>query len=202
MEEGRTFFGDEAEDAESVRYPFGVGRGFYNKTLGSRTPGFSDTVLDTPHPTSTRFVQHTMPSQVEQSPDIGSLISHLAEKLGESISAQLHSDRDTFTTKAQLQPSEMTQPNVNVVLQSDAREPPIFRGDSSDKFTVHEWQNLMTLYLRKKAIPVHEQSQEILARLMGKAGDMVRIKMRNNSSIDYAANPSLLFDILSNTSVS
>ncbi|KAJ8009659.1 hypothetical protein DPEC_G00093480 [Dallia pectoralis] len=31
---------------------------------------------------------------------------------------------------------------------------------------------------------------------MGKAGDVVRIKLRNNTSIDHAANPHVIFDIL------
>lgn len=81
-------------------------------------------------------------------------------------------------------------------MQSDIKEPPIFRGDSSDKFTVHEWENLKTLYLKKRAIPVHEHSQEVLAKLMGKAGDVVKIKLRNNTFINHAANPHVIFDIL------
>ncbi len=66
----------------------------------------------------------------------------------------------------------MTLSNVKLVMQSDVKEPPIFRGDGLDKLTVQEWENLMSLYLRKRAIPIHKQSQEILDRLMGKAGDV------------------------------
>lgn len=137
-----------------------------------------------------------MSSQVEQNPDLGTLITQLAEKIGESITAKLQSGRSTHNTSTPVQPSEMTLPDVKVVMESDAKEPPIFRGDSSDKFTVHEWENLMTLYLKKRAVPVHEQSQEVLARLMGKAGDVVRIKLRNNKSINHTANPHVVFDIL------
>lgn len=54
----------------------------------------------------------------------------------------------------------------------------------------------MSLYLMKRAVPVSEHSQEILARLMGKAGDMVRIRLRNDKSIDQSANPHIIFDIL------
>ncbi|XP_066524972.1 uncharacterized protein [Hoplias malabaricus] len=71
----------------------------------------------------------------------------------------------------------MTLSNVKLVMQHDAKEPPIFRSDSSDKFTFQEWENLMTLYLRKRSVLVHEHSHEILDRLMGKAGDVVKIKL-------------------------
>lgn len=39
-------------------------------------------------------------------------------------------------------------------------------------------------------------SQEILSKLMGKAGDVVRIKLRNNKSIDHTRYPHMIFDIL------
>lgn len=199
MAEGYTSFvegGGDIAERDSVEDQFGVGRGLFIQPLASRTPGPSVTALHTPQLTSTRYVDRAMPSQFEQNPDLGSLITQLAEKLGESITAKLQSDRNTLNTSTPVQPSEMTLPNVKVVMQSDAKEPPIFRGDSSDKFTVHEWENPMTLYLRKRAIPVHEHSQEVLARLMGRAGDVVKIKLRNNTSINHIVNPHVIFDIL------
>lgn len=199
MAEGYTYFAEgEIDNAEGdyMEDQFGVGRGLFFRPLESRTPGPSVTALHTPRLTSTRYVDRAMPSQAEQNPDLGSLITQLAEKLGESIAAKLISDRCAHNTSTPVQPSEMTLPNVKVVMQSDVREPPIFRGDSSDKFTVHEWENLMTLYLKKQAIPVVEHSQEVLAKLMGKAGDVVRIKLRNDTSINHTANPHVIFDIL------
>lgn len=197
MAEGYTNVGGEGNIAEgdSVQDQFGVGRGLFIQPLESRTPGPSVTALHTPLLTSTRYVDRAMPSQFEQNSDLGSLITQLAEKLGESITAKLQSDRSTYNTSTPVQPSEMTLPNVKVVIESDVKEPPIFRGDSSDKFTVHEWENLMTLYLKKRAIPVHEHSQEVLARLMGRA-DVVRIKLHNNTSIDHIVNPHVISNIL------
>lgn len=197
MAEGRTYsLGSGGDDAERVSFEcqFGVGRGFLNQPSETRTPGPGVTALGTPQLTSTRYVDRAMPSHFNQNPDLGSLITQLAEKLGESITAQLQADRSTNSTSIPL-PTETTLPNVSVVLQSAAKEPPLFRGDGSDKFTVHEWENLMTLYLKRRAIPVHEQSQEILAKLMGKAGDVVRVKLRN-TSIDHATNPHVIFDTL------
>ncbi|KAK0142420.1 hypothetical protein N1851_019864 [Merluccius polli] len=135
-----------------------------------------------------------MPRHFDQNPALGLLITQLAEKLGESITAQLQADRTANSTSTP-QPTETTLPNVSVVLQSAAKEPPLFRGDGSDKFTVGEWENLMTLYLKRRAIPVHEQSQEILAKLMGKAGDVVRVKLRN-TSINHVTHPHVIFDTL------
>lgn len=171
MAEGYTYFaegGVDNSERDSIEDQFGVGRGLFFRPLESRTPGPSVTALHTPQLTATRYVDRAMPCQVEQNPDLGSLITQLAEKLGESITAKLQSDRCTHNTSTPVQPSEMTMPNVKVVMQSDVREPPIFRGDGSDKFTVLEWKSLMTLYLKKRAIPVIEQSQEVLAKLMGK----------------------------------
>ena len=197
MAEGRTYLlGSGGDDAERVplECQFGVGRGFLNQPSETRTPGPGVTALGTPQLTSTRYVDRAMPSHFNQNPDLGSLITQLAEKLGESITAHLQAGRGTNSMSAPL-PTETTLPNVSVVLQSAAKEPPLFRGDGSDKCTVHEWENLMTLYLKRRAIPVHEQSQEILAKLMGKAGDVVRVKLRNTST-NHATNPHVIFDTL------
>lgn len=175
----------------------GRGRGLFRIPSESepRTPGPTSSVLDTPVLTSTRYVDRAMANPVDQNPDLGSLIYEIAEKLGQSITAQLLSDRSMHGSNSE-KPTEMSLSNVKLVMQSDVKEPPIFRGDGSDKLTVEEWENLMSLYLRKRAIPIHEQSQEILDRLMGKAGDVVRIKLRDYTSVDHSKSPQLIFDIL------
>lgn len=197
MAESKTYV-VEGGDSDLVArpYKFGVGRGFLNQTSEPKTPGRGDTTFDTPQLTSTRFLGRPESHQVEQNTDLGSLITQLAEKLGDSIRAQLLSGESPCSAGASNLSSEEVPPNVSFVMHSDAKEPPMFRGDGSDKFTVHEWESLMSLYLRKRAVPVHEHSQEILARLMGKAGDVVRIKLRNDKTIDHVKNPHLVFDIL------
>ncbi|XP_013867258.1 uncharacterized protein LOC106519938 [Austrofundulus limnaeus] len=203
MAEGRTYL-VESEDSEADYVPFqfqsGVGRGLTKQTLGTRTPGRSDTILASPQFTSTRNVDRDIPTQAGQSADLSLLITQLADKIGESITAKLQSDRSTHslnsTTDSVVRTPDMSIPNVSLVMHSDVKEPPIFRGDGSDKFSVREWEKLMSLYLQKRKVPVQEQSQEILAKLMGKAGDVVRIKLRNDSSLDHDAKPSVIFDIL------
>jgi len=71
---------------------------------------------------------------------------------------------------------------AKLVLQSDVKEPPVFRGDGSDKNTVCEWEELMDVYLRKRASPLKEQYAEIMSKLMGKAKDIVRITLRSSPS--------------------
>ena len=77
MAEGFTYFvegeGNNAE-RDSVEDEFGVGRGLFIRPFESRTPGPNVTTLHTPQLTSTRYVDRAMPSQVEQTPDLGSLI--------------------------------------------------------------------------------------------------------------------------------
>lgn len=133
---------------------------------------------------------------------LSTLITELANQIGQSIAAQLQDDKSDIEslpaevhTSAQ-RPSELNLSGVKLVMQSDVKEPPIFRGDSSDKCSVHEWVEMVELYLLKRDIPTHNQSQEILARLMGKAKDVVKVTLRNNPSLDHIQTPGLIFDIL------
>lgn len=81
-------------------------------------------------------------------------------------------------------------------MQSDVKEPPCFRGDGSDKLSVCKWEELMDTYLQKTGIPLAEQYQEILCRLMGKAKDLVRVTLCCNSALNQVENPKVIIDIL------
>jgi hypothetical protein len=85
---------------------------------------------------------------------------------------------------------------MNLVMQSDVREPPCFRGDGSDKYSVHEWEELMDVFLRKRGLPVIEQSQEIMSKLMGSARDIIKITLSSNTSLKPHENPKVIIDIL------
>ena len=61
--------------------------------------------------------------------------------------------------------------HVTVHVKSD-REPQIFRGDGTDRYSVQDWIDLTKAYLRKQKCPVREQAEEIMGRLVGKARDM------------------------------
>lgn len=79
-------------------------------------------------------------------PALSNLITHIAQQVGQTIKDQLRSEsvgRGVSGTQAQSSvgqlPSDPTYLNLTgakLVLQSDVREPPVFRGDGSDKNTV------------------------------------------------------------------
>lgn len=104
-----------------------------------------------------------------------SLITQLAAKLGESIEAQLLNNGTQITHTAD-RPFNMSQSCVKFIMQSDAKESTIFTGDDSDKFIVHEWENLMTFFfLKKQADPVQESrdSSETYGQSRGRSQDKV-----------------------------
>lgn len=190
---------EEDNTVDNSVFQFGVGRGLFRQTLDTRTPGPGVRAIDIPVLTSTPYAENPTAGQhcqIEQNTDLGSLITQLADKIGQSIVDKIQSDGSSQFNNKPPQALDMSLSNVRLVMQPDVKEPPVYRGDGSDKFTVHEWEDLMTLYLKKRAIPLHEHSQEIISRLMGKAGDVVKIKLRNDKSINHIQNPLVIFDIL------
>lgn len=83
-----------------------------------------------------------------------------------------------------------------LVLKSDIKEPVHFRGDGSEKCTVHEWEDIMSAYMRKRGVPLEDQADEVLVRLMGKARDVVRVGICSNPSVDLSHGPGPVFNIL------
>lgn len=85
---------------------------------------------------------------------------------------------------------------LNVVVQSDVKPPPFFRGDHADTCTVHEWEDLMQSYLRRRKCSTADMYDAITSRLMGKARDIVKVSLRSNPDIDPYSHPAAVFDIL------
>ena len=85
---------------------------------------------------------------------------------------------------------------VTLVMKTDVKEPPYFRGDGTDRHTVHDWEEMMSVYLNKRGVPPQEYSMEIMSRLMGKARDIVKGTLRSMPSLRPAENSKLVFDIL------
>ena len=82
---------------------------------------------------------------------------------------------------------------LNLVLKSDIREPVYFRGDGSEKCTVHEWEDMVMVYMRKRGVSVMDQADEVMGRLMGKARIVVKVGIRSNPSVDLSKVPSLTY---------
>lgn len=85
---------------------------------------------------------------------------------------------------------------MKLVMKPDVKAPPCFRGDGSEKLSVHEWEELMDVYLKKKGFPSAEQADEIMSNLMGKAKDVIKIALRSNPSLNPKTNPRIVTDIL------
>ncbi|KAK2866158.1 hypothetical protein Q7C36_002214 [Tachysurus vachellii] len=176
-------FGRGRFSGDCVSTP-GVGKG-----SGERTPGLC----------STRIIGQT-PEQLRSDPlsvnsdlnDVAlhDLVTHIAQEVGRTIiSAQSErrvgeretSSAQTHSLSAGQSFSEIPSLNltgVKLVMQSEVKEPPLFRGDGTDKFNVHEWGELMDTFLRKRA------------------KDIVRITLRSNTSLRPSENPKVIFDIL------
>ena len=138
--------------------------------------------------------------------NLADMVGQLGAQIGESIVDRLISARVVNTSSApQNASTNQTQglpsnsnsyetPHVTVHVKSD-REPQIFSGDC-DKYSVQEWIELTKTYLRRHAVPVHEQGDEILCRLRGKARDVVRVALRSDSSLDVIQHPELIYNVL------
>lgn len=174
----------------SLRNFTGIGRG----VSAARHPVSSFTHMHTDEP----------PSPGVNTADIGHLITQLAHQIGENIASQLNKSTDGEHSQPTPTPSlnmgqgqpDLNMTGVKLVMKTDVREPPYFRGDGTDKHTVHEWEEIVNVYLNKRGVPLREYSQEIMSRLMGKARDIVKVTLRSIPSLKPAENPKLVFDIL------
>lgn len=144
------------------------------------------------------------------------MIYRLGSQIGESIAATLMSGGTIGNVDQSSAPShsQAAQPcsnvntfsenaRINVIVKSD-REPVIFRGDNTNKYTVTEWVELIKSYIRKQNYDVSLQTEEVMGRLMGKARDVVKIGLKSSPSLSTSRTPDVIYNILiqyfSNTS--
>lgn len=134
---------------------------------------------------------------------LGSIISDLAQKIGESISASLNLAHQPSPIQSnppyhsQSSSERMDASSLKVIVQQDSAPPPFFRGDKSDSFTVHEWEDMMYSYLNRiKCKSQTDVSDLILSRLAGKARDVVKVSLRSRPELSASDLPSAVFDIL------
>lgn len=207
--------GEMAEDSVTGdSFSFAVGRGRAISGLPC-TPLQGASNVGSPAFCSTRILGHAashsqgdMPScfPATNDPALNSLITHIAQQVGQTIRDQLRGECDRNDVSGAQAQSSADQPSsdstylnltgAKLVLQSDVREPPAFRGDGSDKNTVCEWEDLMEVYFRKRGIPLKEQHSEIMSKLMGKPKDIVRITLRSSPSMKPQEKPKVIYDIL------
>lgn len=68
---------------------------------------------------------------------------------------------------------------LNLALRSERKDPPFFRGESMDKYSLCEWEGLMRGYLDKSSNSGRVCVDKLVSRLMGRARDVIRIWLRN-----------------------
>ena len=91
-------------------------------------------------------------------------------------------------------PSPVDMSRLNIMVKAAVKEPVMYRGDGSDKYSVHEWIDVMDTYLHKKNCPTAEQADEILSHLLGRAKSIVKVGLK--SSADINTHPEVVYDIL------
>ena len=105
--------------------------------------------------------------------------SSLAKQIGDSIIASLntmHQPSSTLPQSPGHQSLGITDPSqLKVIVQSDPKAPPFFRGDHKDTFSIHEWEDMMKCYLgRMKCNTRTEVVDLIMARLTTKKNFLLR----------------------------
>lgn len=158
------------------------------------------------------------PPQVVTTDTLGSVIADLARQISSNITATLHTMHLPSNPQTQHMPSSAqashlpssSQPQLpntqnvtldptqlTVVVQPEARPPPLFRGDQSETFSIHEWEDMMKSYMNRTACNSDsERTELIMSRLAGRARDVVKVSLRSSPRVSSAELNITIFDIL------
>ncbi|KAL7881029.1 hypothetical protein SRHO_G00032830 [Serrasalmus rhombeus] len=133
------------------------------------------------------------------------LIGELVSQIGETIASRILANQSPVTTTPLAPPCNRETESLNnsldlskmsVVVRSDIKEPPMFRGDDSDKYTVQEWIDVMELYLHKSSCPDTERSNTILSHLLGRAKNIVKVGLKSSSAPNTVVSSEKIYDVL------
>ncbi|XP_051755516.1 uncharacterized protein LOC127515671 [Ctenopharyngodon idella] len=135
------------------------------------------------------------PRESEMSGQMSNLVKQIGIEIGQSIrESMMRPDFSYYLSARKFQegvsghgtdPSNSTVIDVskmNLILKAEVSAPPHFRGDSSDKYSVMEWEDMMRVYLNKLDVTDSEMVDEIMNRVMGQARDVMRIWLCNGST--------------------
>lgn len=141
------------------------------------------------------------PTQVISIETFGGMITDLAKQIGDNVLASLSAMHQPSIAQSQPPTSQSSShtdlSQLKVVVQSDAKAPPFFRGDHADVFSVHEWEDMMKCYLNRVKCDTHaEMFDLIMSRLTGKARDVVKVSLRSRPELSATDLPTAVFDIL------
>jgi len=111
------------------------------------------------------------------------------------VSTPLHSAAPPPTHANVSATNALDVSHLQYVSHRKLKEPPCFRGDSSDSVSIQEWEELMRSFIKRGNLQSEEQAEEILTHLRGKAKDVARFGTRN-SDIDITRNPDAIYGLL------
>ncbi len=143
------------------------------------------------------------PSNDNVTQQLRDLIGELGSQIGDSIVTRLLASQNPVTPSSSVpfnavasEPSSASQTlnNVSLIVRPDVKEPPTFRGDGTDKYTVLEWIELMELYLHKADCSNTDHVDEILSHLLGRAKSIVKVRLK--SSPNEAITSGTIYDVL------
>lgn len=147
--------------------------------------------------TSTPNTEHDILGQM------GDIVRHIGQQLADSLLTHLSrsSPADVVTSginsdsHTPAQDSVSSSSQLHVVSQRKVKDPPTFRGDSSDTVTLEEWIELMHTFIRKGGLTTEKQGEEILIHLRGKAKDVVKVGVKS-SGVDVKSSPDSIYSLL------
>lgn len=142
---------------------------------------------------------------VKLADQMSSIVQQIGQQLADSIMSHLNtpnpsaavrvSHEDTKNKTESLPSHTLDLSQVQLVTQRAVKDPPVFRGESSETLSVDEWEELMRNYIRKSGVQLENQAEEILMHLRGRAKDVVRFGIRNGE-IDVQHNPQAIYGLL------
>ena len=180
-----------------------IGRGMV-LNADKRIHTVDNTVLGPPIASSTPAgVVHSDPTHVVTHDALSGIISDMVKQIGESVTSSLNNMRQqlpyqTQTPVPDCAPHSCLDPSqLKVVVQSEAKAPPFFRGDSSDSFPIQEWVGMMRCFLSRANCETYEEKYDlIMSRLTGKARDVVKVSLRCRPDLSGSELISAVFDTL------
>lgn len=190
--------------------PVGRGRGLLSpeKTFVNNTPGATSKMqfaLDDGrdrneplHSTPTDSSERTTTHQLRE------LIGELGSQIGESIASRLLACQPALSSQAPPNKSSRAESitatgdtsQISLIVRPDIKGPSMFRGDGTEKYSIHEWIDTVEVYLQKRDLPLGEQAEEVLNHLCGKAKSIVKVGLKSSSKSNTPVAPETIFSIL------
>lgn len=180
------------------------GKGMASNTNGYMHSAGDNSVLIPPITTSTPVANANLdPTHAVTNDALSGVITDLARQIGESITNGLKTMHLNQSCQTQLpaasnvSPSLLESSQLKVVVQSEPKAPPFFKGDSSDAFSIREWEGMMKSYLSRANSETSKDKYELLmSRLTGKARDVVEVSLRCRPKLSESETIDVVFDIL------